>query len=221
MRESMAKEGGDAATDAWPRRIRWLAIALTLALHLVLLDIVRTPPRPPERATTSALEVILIELDRRALPLPPPPMPQAPVRPRAAASAPAPAGRRLTAVTVPAEVSDVASPTPPSLFDAEARPRLPNDPPPTYTRPDALRADARRGPRVELPGSAEPIVDIGELREPMSPQDVVRAVGAFIGLRRGPTDSCERIEGRLLAETHAVVREIDLAAFNRRCRGWR
>jgi hypothetical protein len=222
MRKTMATERGDAAADAWPRRIRWLAIALTLALHLMLFDIVRTPPRLPERPATAALEVILIELDRSALPPPPPPMPQSPLRPPSAASAPRPTSRRLNAVTVPAERSDTALPAPPPLFDANARPRLPDDPAPAYTRPDALRADARRGPRTSLPGSAEPIVDIGELRDPPSPQDIVRAVGMFIGLGRPiPTDSCDRIEGRLLSEAHSVVREIDLAAFNRRCRGWR
>lgn len=220
MRDAVRREREPAAPDAWPRRFRWLAIALTLALHVVLLDIVRTPPRPPERADSRALEVVLIEFDRSERP-PPPPMPASPMRARPRAPAAAAPSRRLSAVTVPAESRDRVPVAPPPLFGADARPRLPDDPAPAYMRPEALRRDARRGPRIVLPGSTEQIVDIGELREPLSPQDVVRAVGAFVGLGRGPTDSCDRIEGRLLSESNAVVREIDLAAFQKRCRGWR
>jgi hypothetical protein len=212
----------DARTrvDPWPVRIRWLAIGLTIALHAWLLDVLRTPP-VRSSAPGDPLVVVLIEEHRP----PPPPMPQAPRRP---ASAPA-AAPRLRAVEVPASPADPAADDSdytvavPRLFDAQARPLLPAAPADReYGHPASMPRDARVRPRLRLPGSAEPIVDIGEVvRDPLSPQQVVQAIGALIGLGRGPTDSCDKVEGRLLSETHAVVREIDLHAFEKRCRGLR
>ncbi len=209
--------GRSATTDAF-RPPTSLVVALLLLVHAGLWSLVRSPPSRPGPPGPAPLQVVWIEAAPLLLPVPPLPVP--PTRQRSLS----PAATALPRTTEPRASAPIAtddgSPPPAVLFDADARPLLPEGV--ASDGGSRLPRDARRLGRsaVRLPGSAEPIVEIGRTRDRATPEQVVLGVAQFLFGRPNP-DSCDKIERRLVNHDDALLRDIDLNKWQRLCRGGR
>jgi hypothetical protein len=213
------------ATGGPSPALRLAALAVALLVHWLVLGVLREPRLQRPVADGRPIEVVLITETRPVLA--PPPALELPVRLPAATSgrpSAAPAAPAAPALSDPpaARVPEPRVSAP--LFDDDARPRLPEAAPSArgFVSPAQRFGDGRRfgRHRPELPGSDQPIVEIGRLRATPTPEQVALGVAQFL-LGRPQPDSCDRIELRLLNETHAVVRAIDLEKLQRLCRGGR
>lgn len=232
-RAAPVPRGSDSEPAGW----HWLALVLTLLVHAGFWQLLDSAPRKPA-GPGDALEVVFIESIEAAMPTPVPPMPVPPARSRPAVAR---TSGPLMAPELPPTPDPVVVPDDPGnapatdlrLFDDGARPLLPADGPVAaagFTAlPSTMRADARRfGNAAELPGSDQRIVDVGDLRDGLSAQQVVLGLAQFLFGAPRP-DSCDKVEARLLEHAQAallnrsdpVVRAIDLDTFAKRCRGRR
>jgi len=211
-----------AASPDRGRSLVWTAAGLTVLVHIGFWALLGSRPYRDPPAGAPPLEVVFITADApRALPVPP--MPQPP--PRAATRATAtPASRPLHSPAVPDSVPPAPLPTRAlQLFDQDSRLRLPEaeasiD---SYIAPESRAQDLRTlGSRPRLPGSDQPVVDIGKLPPERSPAQIVGLIGQYLFGASQP-DSCDKVERRLIDETDPLAKQITMDTFNKRCRGWR
>ena len=209
--------GGSAAR--WRDPATLAAVALTVAVHLLLLAVVRSEPHPPKPPGPPPIQVVWIEAAPRPQRLPVPPMPLPPSRRANDAfvdSVAAPSAAAPPLITPRDRLPSVEVPRA-QLFDDNGRLRLPDSPATAASRsPDDARTIGRR--TVELPGSNVPIVEVGRLREQITPEQVVLGVAQFFFGQPNP-DDCSKIERRLINSEAGTVRDIDLAKWQRFCRG--
>lgn len=195
-----------------PRRERtWLiAASLTVFVHAGLAAWLLQRPDAPRPAAEPALQVVWIDRPSPPPPSPAPPAPDLPgpttpaaTRPPVARATPPRPSTALQAVELPA----AAAPMPAAALQEQARQfargQLPAgafDQDPLRHRP-AARADGRFA-----------------VREPVSPEDVVIAIGTLFG--GGPTDPCPRIRRNLANADMAEGRELaeeEIRRLRRNC----
>jgi len=201
-------------------RLQRAALALTLLLHVGFWALVNSSPMREPPAGAPPLDVVFIESVPTAWPVPP--MPQPPPRPAPARATAAPGPPRDAPARDASSAATAPVPRPLRLHDADARPLLPSQATATdsYIAPQSRAVDLRSlGSRPRLPGRAEPVVDIGEIPQSLSPQQIVGLLGRVFGAPQ--PDSCDKVERRLIDETDPLAKQITMDTFNKRCRCWR
>lgn len=206
------------------------AALLTLVLHLLLLawllqaGRLRSLDADVDNADTSTLWVEWIEREPEAPaapPIPPmPPMPRAPSR----RTVPAPAAGADAPISVTeAQRTDRLPPASAATQGTDAAPpeggRRLIDQIGAYARepvdPHRFQRDPLE-PTVRLPGRAEAFVEGVHVRESISPQDVVQAIGRFIGGGGGIT--CGDLRRKMASDISDVERRRLIDDERRLCR---
>jgi hypothetical protein len=204
------------------------AALLTALLHLLLLawllqaGRLRSLDADVDNADTSTLWVEWIERDPEApAALPIPPMPQAPSR--RTTPAPPAAGADVPIRVTEAQRTDRLPPASAATQGADAAPpaggRRLIDQIGAYAREPVDAHRFQRNPlepSVRLPGRAEAFVEGVHVRESISPQDVVQAIGRFIGGGGGIT--CGDLRRKMASDISDVERRRLIDDERRLCR---